>query len=567
MSPSFHLLGLAFLPLLFAEPAPAPVPAETEDPATAVLRAGCAKGDVESCWDLGPEARPRLDELLGARCTAGELDRCVELAHVDYTWPPFDVAGAFRLTGSACERGSQDGCRFHAQMLLNGEGTFPDVRGAISSLQGLCKKELSDACDALSEIGVYAAQGGPDAVVTAISKTNGLLASCTAGDGNACTTLGAWYDSGAWNLPKLETTAMSFLGRGCEAGSDLGCIELSRLLSYEDVARPVGLADEMGEKAMQRGCLAGEASLCSALADTFAWRAEDDSTFQARSTEMRQRACMAGDTESCDLLRAASLSERLPAETAVHTMADVIALNATACTESTNPVSCVWLVTAYQDGLWGTTPEPAKALDALDRACLAGSAEHCAAAGTLLQAGEAAPADPVRAIAAFEVGCSLDDGRSCLLLGQARADGMGVKKSTKKAKKLFAKACGLGESEGCGAQPGLVTASGCAFSTVVLDSDTGNPAIGTRCTGRVKIKAVDCPAECGIEIECGGVTLWQADGTCTPAEWENPFICADQIRECSFGFESGYDSLELDGGVLAGLFSAETGGVRVGAAE
>lgn len=437
------LLAIALVAPLASAQEPDGAP---EDPQTVEARAGCAKGDVEACWNLGPEALPRLRELLGPPCAAGDVDKCLSLAHAEYTWPPAHVDAAFALTKDACSRKSDDGCRFYAQMLLNGEGAAPDVRTAVELTRARCGKGDDEACGELYRLGVTPDQEGLGRVGRGLAKADPLLAGCVAGKGQDCTTLGGWYDEGAWNLPQLYTTASALYGRGCATGSDLGCVLLARMLSYPDVSAPVGLREALGATAQERGCLAGEGGLCQALADAAAYSYSEDPAVLAAGIPWRQRACMAGEVEACAALRAAGEPEALPGDPQVHTWRDWLGLHASACNDAANPVSCRVLFMVYRQGLFDVPADPARAMDALARTCLAGVPNLCASVGAQLQSGEGVPADPTRALALFETGCALEEGPSCFALSKAWAEGIGTKKDAKKAKKFLAQATALGFS-------------------------------------------------------------------------------------------------------------------------
>jgi len=104
--------------------------------------------------------------------------------------------------------------------------------------------------------------------------------------------------------------------------------------------------------------------------------------------------------------------------------------------------ACVQLARAA-DG----AKDPRGALDYLDRACSAGSAEACAEAGDRFLLGELR--DPARAVAALQRGCDAANAAACVRLARVYEEGDGAATDAKVAADLRDKACSAGDGKSC----------------------------------------------------------------------------------------------------------------------
>ncbi|MGY3266763.1 hypothetical protein [Lysobacter sp. HA35] len=83
-------------------------------------------------------------------------------------------------------------------------------------------------------------------------------------------------------------------------------------------------------------------------------------------------------------------------------------------------------------------------IDELEQSCNAGDGGDCGTLGSQLMLGAVVPKDAVRARAAFEKGCGLDDRMACVGLYQALALGEGGPQEQARAKQLEPKVCKTG---------------------------------------------------------------------------------------------------------------------------
>jgi hypothetical protein len=81
-----------------------------------------------------------------------------------------------------------------------------------------------------------------------------------------------------------------------------------------------------------------------------------------------------------------------------------------------------------------------------DRNCRLGDGQSCDALGSSYDKGEGTPRDPVRAVAAWRLGCEANEAFGCLRAGEAVRDGRpGLPKDIEAAKALLLRGCELDE--------------------------------------------------------------------------------------------------------------------------
>jgi TPR repeat protein len=91
--------------------------------------------------------------------------------------------------------------------------------------------------------------------------------------------------------------------------------------------------------------------------------------------------------------------------------------------------------------------DPRAAMEYLDRACSAGSAEACAEAGDRWLQGEGR--EPARAVAALQRGCDAGNAPACVRLARVYEEGDGTPADSKAAAVLREKACTAGDGKSC----------------------------------------------------------------------------------------------------------------------
>ena len=129
--------------------------------------------------------------------------------------------------------------------------------------------------------------------------------------------------------------------------------------------------------------------------------------------------------------------------------------------------ACVQLARAADEAKDGKA-----ALDYLDRACGAGSAESCAEAGDRWLQPETR--DPPRAIPALQRGCDAGNAAACVRLARVYEEGDGAAPSASTANDLREKACNAGDGKSCRRLAGITDAPGRVADLLKKGCDGGD---------------------------------------------------------------------------------------------
>jgi len=115
--------------------------------------------------------------------------------------------------------------------------------------------------------------------------------------------------------------------------------------------------------------------------------------------------------------------------------------------------ACVQLARAADDA-----KDPKAAVEFLDRACAAGSAEACAEAGDRWLQGEVR--DPARAVPALQRGCDAGSPAACVRLARVYEEGDGIGADAKLAAEARERACTTGDGKSCRRLAGMSDEAG-----------------------------------------------------------------------------------------------------------
>ncbi|MCE9572740.1 MAG: sel1 repeat family protein [Deltaproteobacteria bacterium] len=390
--------------------------------------------------ELGSADQARVDQSLREACDAKVDDACVARGWVlaqGYSGAR-DPRAAFGLWDAACTRGATTGCLALAGAYRDGTGVVADPEQARRRYTELCNKDTAQACTALA--GMLAEQ---DKHADAF---NLYQRACTAGDGNACNSVGfAHYTShGApWDVVK----AAAGYQKACDLGEPVGCSNVGELYEY-------GIAyakDPTKAYAFyQKGCTPSSDIGCGRLARYYATGAGGAPVDTARAIKEYRRACDSAfnTPEPCrelgDLLR--TTGQGKPSEIA---QLGQRAFDRAKELARTNPFYQYVLGTYYLEGV-ATVKDPKKAADLFVSACDGYDPVGCLAAGRLLLA-SGAPADRERAVVQLDRACAAQVTEACDLAGTARAGDKTVPLAPRKG----GCACATG-SAGDGALPILI---------------------------------------------------------------------------------------------------------------
>ena len=248
---------------------------------TSDLERLCEAGRELAC-DAGAWLEP-LDPAAAGRvmalaCDAGDPIGCLVAGWHDRT---VDRQAGWDRFEQACASGLARGCTELAVAMLEGRGTVKDRQGAVAALVPLCRAGEGRGCLALA---------------TASAREDRPALYQRAAD------LGS---PGGWELLGGTLTdpdeAAAALGKACDAGRPTACLTLAEGVAADDPAAATA--------ALDAGCGYGSVSVCATAA---VWRAEIGAGTVPQARTALQRACEAGDDETCwlDALIAADTPPR-----------------------------------------------------------------------------------------------------------------------------------------------------------------------------------------------------------------------------------------------------------------
>ena len=302
-----------------------------ESPETALtyLDPACGAGDGEACTAAGyalSRFANNMDEAAKARalararasfergCALDDAVACDRLAW-DFLYPDEgrpDRTAAYPLAIKACALGGDCGAmhrlRLYAErdrlraehgpvasaLLERYEDFQPWMRAGARRARLLCREGDLAGCVALGDIYDNSDTDGASLAYDSIDRdwANALyLHACEAGDGTGCARYGEQFRYNDWHD---ERVALDYSARACELGAPWGCYSAGTILDYGDadgVARDVVRA----ARYFGVGCELGLGDACEAAARL-------DGLDPATKAAFEQRACVHGDSLSCEFL-------------------------------------------------------------------------------------------------------------------------------------------------------------------------------------------------------------------------------------------------------------------------
>ena len=181
-------------------------------------------------------------------------------------------------------------------------GRLPALREK-ASLALACAAKDAEKCATLA--GLADAANEPRVAVAYLDR------GCEAGSAKACSQAGDRFLA----APTRDVErALSALGRGCDAKGAEACARLARVYEEGDGAK-VDLA--AASDLRDRACAAGDGNSCRRLACLIDTSANEAA--KARAEELWSSGCAAGDAQSCALIRAAKASKGVEPARAVDT--------------------------------------------------------------------------------------------------------------------------------------------------------------------------------------------------------------------------------------------------------
>jgi hypothetical protein len=168
---------------------------------TRALRARCDAGDLDGCHELADElgearASPLVAEIVGMACARGNPGACTHQAQD--AWGAGDRSGdatAESQLSASCDAGDVSACGYLGATLLSVEESKRNPRRAVELLLLLAAGELSDDATPATEL---------------------LRASCERGGLDSCVVLGNHYGSKRGGM-KLEESD-KWYARACDGG-------------------------------------------------------------------------------------------------------------------------------------------------------------------------------------------------------------------------------------------------------------------------------------------------------------------------------------------------------------
>lgn len=231
--------------------------------------------------------------------------------------------------------------------------------------------------------------------------------------------------------PPAAKDAASLLGP-CEKKSPQACVEAGDKLA--DLGGCRAEAAQRYEQACKGGLLKG----CSKQAFRLIERSRDPKVVK-QAISLFTKACDGGDALGCSNLASFAWDgEGMPRD-----VKKAAAYAEKGCAGG-DAFACGTLGSLWWQGELGKKDDP-KAVGLFEKACAGGSATGCNLAGIAYFEGRGAKKDVEKALSTWNGACRERNGAACSNLGRA----LRAKNDHARAEKAFARACKLGDEEGC----------------------------------------------------------------------------------------------------------------------
>jgi TPR repeat protein len=432
-----------------------------EAKAFALYARACDGGDLFGCNNLGllygdgkgvavDKAKGRA--LLGRACDGGEGRACVNLAIAIEAEAGSGAPRARELYGKACDLGEPTGCWNAAIGDENGEAGTPNRAKVLALRVRGCELGHADSC-------AKAALGHLDGLATKRdeARATALYAiGCELRDEESCEAASAAYAFGI-GVAKDEAHAEELFLRGCTAkpGACFGAAIVLRDRGQHD-------SEKFAFHAFSRLCRTKLLPTACVGAGVMAQEGKGIEKSDAIARELYDLACQAKVPIGC-LDLASAISDEDP-KRAIQLWRDTCA--------APESGGCMALMRTYESGMSGVARDRRRAvawfvrarpmlddddrrtnekrLDKFETACAETDGAACRFAGFYRAYGVSGAASWERAIDRWERGCSaLKDTGSCVYLGVATLEGLGVARDGKRGLSLLEGACTSGDVEAC----------------------------------------------------------------------------------------------------------------------
>lgn len=351
-------------------------------PVAAAERLPSASDDRrDSFLDTGHQNMPF--QLLGVsikwdkECRAGKLDQCMKLASAFETGlgdlrQEIRVAlGYYRL---ACAKGQGAACARAATIIASGEANFVNLGMAHQAAKRGCVELRSSASCAILGLHHFRGMG------TQVDKAEATRlwdAACSSGESDGCRLkAGALFFETA--DPARQSEAVPLFDKACIQKQAWGCFGLARAYQAGIGVR----ADAAAAAAHARtGCLEGSGdrvSVCGVHASYLV--ASGDRASLNQGEKLLDKACTAGDAESCAVIGTLGFERRAGATT---TPPEAMFYLRTGCDRG-SAAACAQLALAYERGFQVDRDTSAATLLSA-RACTLGDQAACARSGGAAQ--------------------------------------------------------------------------------------------------------------------------------------------------------------------------------------
>jgi hypothetical protein len=254
-------------------------------------------------------------------------------------------------------------------------------------------------------------------------------------------------DASAPELECVGTTAPSWINQSFSTGPTLRYpdIELKRLrrpfAAFEICSAQC--TDDQRELCKKQ-CDAGLALSCAVLAE----RALDGASSAAQAAQARQlleSTCAERQSHACYAL-AKSYERQGPSAAAQAEQA--YQRGCTLGIDRWASLACEMLARRYENGMYGTSKNPALAAEYYGKACDVGY-DGCYSFAVMLRTGEGVSKNPARALELFARACALNSHLACVELGRHYARGDGVPRNRSLAIEYLRVGCNDLQRQGC----------------------------------------------------------------------------------------------------------------------
>lgn len=415
----------------------------------------CQGGLSSACMELAlrgpsealPALRERLHSLNEAGCAAGNDRACADLSEMllaGWAKGDADLGRAEALRDRACAAHVAKACRAAADAVMQSRN--PDFERVRGLLDQACRQDDGPACGRLGAMRLAMAEADPTATAEAITLTE---RACSLGHAQACVERGWMYLRGT-GAPADPAAAERAWSSACERGASAGCTALAHgLVGGLHEGRP-DLPSAL--PLFEQACQQDDPAACTALGQLHQ-RGIGVPYDMAAATALFQRACAAGDGLGCADLGwfvEVGLTGAPDLDTARR-------LYQQSCSLGSDKGCAHFAISA--SAAFVTSPE---ATEVLKRACLSRSATGCAGLARQELDHPRSREDQQGAIDLLETTCSLptamlcrwadceiESPLACRWLGEVYWEGDGVRRSHKKARGYYERACHIGDPVAC----------------------------------------------------------------------------------------------------------------------